>query len=109
MASKPEDARTAEGTDGFRLEDYVNSETYDLLTGELEEQARLNGMGAERELALMAEIERLRTALDRIQGMCAVKDACACGRPRGIQAVRHCAIKALAGDKSRISPARDKP
>ena len=46
-----------------------------------------------------AEIERLRAALDRIQGMCAVKDACACGRPRGIQAVRHCAVRALAGEK----------
>jgi len=31
------------------------------LRAECEEQARLNGMGAERELALRAEIERLRT------------------------------------------------
>jgi regulator of replication initiation timing len=33
------------------------------LTKECEEQARLNGMGAERELALRAEIERLRSAV----------------------------------------------
>jgi hypothetical protein len=36
------------------------------LTKECEEQARLNGMGGERELALRAENERLREALEKI-------------------------------------------
>jgi hypothetical protein len=35
------------------------------LRKELEEQARLNGMGAERELALMAEVERLLREIGR--------------------------------------------
>lgn len=34
------------------------------LEAEVNEQARLNGMGAERELALRAEVERLRRAIE---------------------------------------------
>lgn len=36
------------------------------LRGELVEQARLNGMGAERELALMAERDQLRAQLAKL-------------------------------------------
>lgn len=35
------------------------------LEAELQEQAKLNGMGAERELALMAKVEKLRANSDR--------------------------------------------
>ena len=37
------------------------------LEAEVDEQARLNGMGAERELALRAEVERLRRAVEVIE------------------------------------------
>lgn len=37
------------------------------LRAEVEEQARLNGMGAERELALQAEVERLRIRETRLR------------------------------------------
>jgi hypothetical protein len=48
-------------TDLHRMWGETNVEI-ERLTKECEEQARLNGMGAERELALRAEIERLRVA-----------------------------------------------
>ena len=53
------------------LEGYVlisNERLYDLETAEKDaiEQARLNGIGGERELALMAQVERLERALIRI-------------------------------------------
>ena len=38
----------------------------DRLRAEVQEQARINGMGAERELALQAKIARLREALREI-------------------------------------------
>ena len=39
------------------------------LTAEVEEQARLNGMGAERELALLAKVERLTAENARLRGL----------------------------------------
>ncbi len=42
---------------------------YDYLNKELEEQARLNGMGAERELALMAKLEALRKSHAELLGV----------------------------------------
>lgn len=47
----------------------VFSELYaeiEKLRAEVQEQARLNGMGAERKLALQAKVERLREALEDI-------------------------------------------
>lgn len=43
------------------------------LEAELMEQVRLNGMGTERELALMAKIERKEAILERLEG--ALKNA----------------------------------
>lgn len=40
------------------------------LRAEVQEQARINGMGAERELALQAKIPRLRKALGIIVDLC---------------------------------------
>ena len=37
------------------------------LEAEVQEQARLNGMGAERELALMAQVSRLEAELDQLR------------------------------------------
>ena len=39
------------------------------LTAEVEEQARLNGIGAERELALLAKVERLTAENARLRGL----------------------------------------
>lgn len=37
------------------------------LEAEVQEQARLNGMGAERELALMAQVSRLEAELEKVR------------------------------------------
>jgi hypothetical protein len=62
-----EESMTNEGNSVTRFDEMryrVLKEENARLRAELNEQAKLNGMGSEREAKLMAEIDRLRAALD---------------------------------------------